>query len=153
SSGGPQFLNYVNTELVNAGVAVTLISTPQFAPRLAEFEKRTNWNGNQFRRRFGGRWRALDINTKQDHLCALAKQHLPDVGTKGIKLAVGYAGAFGRDVSALFDLVLDAKRRARQAGRSAVSYQDLRDAYEIDRVPSENAMAAAFVRPLHEKPG
>jgi hypothetical protein len=34
-----------------------------------------------------------------------------------------------------------------------VTFQDLRDAFELDRVPSENAMANAFKRPVYSRPG
>ena len=39
----------------------------------------------------------------------------------------------------------DAIRRAKQAGRELATFDDLRQAYELDRMPSENAMAAAFI--------
>lgn len=150
-AGRPPLIDFIDCDLCNAGVPVALVSTPQFGPRLSEFEDRTRWNAGQFRRRFSGRWCALPQKTTEADLTALAKAALPHVGVKGIKLAVGYAGAFDRDVSGLFDLVRDAQRRARKAGRPQVSYQDLRDAYELDRVPSENALADAFKRPAYEK--
>lgn len=143
-AGRPPLIDWIDTELCNAGVAVCLVSTPQFGPRLAEFEERTLWNGRQFRRRFSGRWCRLDEKTGEADLKALAEMTLPNAGAKGIKLAVGYAGAFGRDVSGLFDLIRDADRRARKAGRQHATYADLREAYELDRLPTENAMAKAF---------
>ncbi len=150
--GCPPLIDWIDRDLCNAGVAVALISTPQFGPRLAEFEERTNWNAGQFRRRFSGRWTRLADKTDEADLAALAKRVMPQIGSKGISLAVGYAGAFDRDVSGLFDLVRDAERRARKAGRQSVTLQDLREAYKLDRVPSENALAAAFKRPVHQRP-
>jgi hypothetical protein len=152
-AGRPALVDWIDTELCNAGVAVALVSTPQFGPRLAEFEERTTWNARQFKRRFSGCWRSLDSKTSEADLTALAEKFLPQVGANGIKIALGYAGTFGRDVSGLFDLVRDAERRARKAGHSVVTYQDLRNAFEQDRVPTENAMAAAFKRPRFQQPG
>lgn len=151
SKASPRLIDFIDRDLCNAGVAVALISTPQFGRRLADFEDRTGWNAGQFRRRFAGKWCALSAKTDDADLRALAEQFLPNVGAKGMKLAVGYAGAFDRDVSGMFDLIRDAQRRARKAGREAISYQDLRDAYELDRVPSENAMAESFNR--QNRPG
>jgi hypothetical protein len=152
-AGRPPLIDWIDCDLCNAGVPVALVSTPQFGPLLSEFEDRTKWNAGQFRRRFSGRWKCLPEKTTEADLAALAESALPQVGSRGIKLAVGYAGTFGRDVSGLFDLVHDAERRARLAGHSHVTFQDLRDAFELDRVPSENAMANAFKRPLYSRPG
>lgn len=152
-AGRPPLIDWIDCDLCNAGVPVVLVSTPQFGPMLSEFEDRTKWNAGQFRRRFSGRWTCLPEKTTDADLAALAQQTMPHVGSKGIKLAVAYAGTFGRDVSGLFDLVRDAERRARKAGHAAVTYQDLRDAFELDRVPSENAMANSFKRPIHTRPG
>lgn len=151
--GAPPLIDWLDRDVCNAGVAVCLISTPQFGPRLAEFEDRTLWNAGQFRRRFAGKWTALPLETTEADLAALAQKALPRVGSKGIKLAVGYALEFERDVSGMFDLVRDARRRARTSGRAEVTYPDLRDAYSLDRVPSENALAAAFKRPEGQQPG
>lgn len=144
--GRPPLIDWIDCDLCNADVPVALVSTPQFGPQLSEFEDRTTWNAGQFRRRFSGRWTRLADKTDEKDLAALAQQALPGVGKKGIQLAVGYAGTFGRDVSGLFDLVRDAERRARKAGEPIVTYQHLREAFELDRVPSENAMASAFKR-------
>jgi hypothetical protein len=152
-AGRPPLIDWIDCDLCNAGVPVALVSTPQFGPLLSEFEDRTKWNAGQFRRRFSGRWTCLPEKTTETDLAALAESALPQVGSRGIKLAVGYAGTFGRDVSGLFDLVHDAERRARRAGHSQVTFQDLRDAFELDRVPSENAMANAFKRPVYSRPG
>ena len=115
--GRPALIDWIDCDLCNAGVPVVLVSTPQFGPSLAEFEDRTKWNAGQFRRRFSGRWSCLPQQTTEADLTALAQKAMPHVGSKGIKLAVGYAGTFGRDVSGLFDLVRDAERRVRKAGR------------------------------------
>lgn len=146
-AGRPPLIDWIDCDLCNAGVPVVLISTPQFGPSLAEFAKRTNWNVRQFIRRFSGRWKVLDTNTTETDLATLAQQAMPKLGTKGVEFAVACAQTVGRDVSGLFDLVRDAERRARKAGRSAVTKQDLLEAFELDRLPSENAMANAF-KPL-----
>lgn len=151
-AGRPPLIDWIDCDLANAGVPVVLVSTPQFGPMLSEFEDRTKWNAGQFRRRFSGRWTCLPDKTTEADLATLAEQAMPNVGSKGIKLAVGYAGTFGRDVSGLFDLVRDAERRARKAARSDVTFQDLREAFELDRVPSENAMANSFKRPRYSRP-
>jgi len=49
-----------------------------------------------------------------------------------------------RDVSGLGDLAFAAQRRAALAGRTHASFEDLRAAVELDRLPSDNAMLAAF---------
>jgi len=142
--GRPAIVDWINTALCNHGVSVALISTPQFGPRLSEFEHRTTYNADQFKRRFARHWTKLDDKTSEHDLVELTRRVLPQVGERGIDLAVNYAGTFDRDVSALFDLVKDAKRRARIAGRDEATFQDLKNAYTLDRIPSENALATAF---------
>jgi len=165
--GRPELIDWIDTELCNAGVAVALITTPQFGAQLSAFENFSTWNGRQFRRRFASGWRQLEQDTERGHLEALAKKFLPAAGDKGVKLAVTYAESFTRDVvkfrpneegiklsadvSGMFDLVRDAQKRARRAGRSEASLQDVRDAYQLDRLPAENAMAAAFAGPIRTR--
>ncbi len=148
----PVLIDWIDCDLCNAGVPVVLVSTPQFGPCLAEFAKRTNWNVQQFIRRFSGRWKVLDEKTTETDLAALAQQAMPKLGTKGVEFAVACAQTIGRDVSGLFDLVHDAERRARKAGRTDVTKQDLLEAFDLDRVPTENAMAHSFKRPLYSRP-
>jgi hypothetical protein len=142
--GRPAIIDWINTALCNHGISVALLSTPQFGPRLSEFENDTTYNADQFKRRFARRWTKLDAHTSEKDLIALTRKALPSVGDRGVELAVNYAGTFDRDVSALFDLVKDANLRAKKAGRPVASFKDLRDAYTIDRIPNENALATAF---------
>ncbi len=153
----PKLIDWINTDLCNAGVAVCLIATPQLGRRLAEFENIAAYNARQFRRRFAGRWQPTPLNTADEDLMELGRRFLPNVGEKGIKMALEYARAFGmdfagrkdeekpsRDTSGLFDLVRSAQSRARKAGRETPNFKDLREAYELDRLPCENAMANSF---------
>lgn len=164
--GRPVLIDWIDSVLCDAGVANTLISTPQFGPSLASFENQEDWNARQFMRRYAGGWRSLDENTTPEELLALAKHALPHAGEKGAKLAAKYAQSFSHDfarfnegegvkrqadASGLFDLVHDAEKRARKAGRMEVTFQDVRDAYNLDRLPAENAMAAAFAGPVRTK--
>ena len=143
----PWFVNFINCDLCNAGVAVALVTTPQFGKRMAAYEARTDYNLGQFVRRFARGFHALPEKTTEADLLELATRFLPKVGRKGYDIALGYAGAFDRDVSGLFDLVRDAESRCRLDGRNQVSYQDLCAALTQDRLPADNAIFEAFTLP------
>ncbi len=71
-------LEYIRTELVNRGVPVVLIITPQFAKRLSDLESKTSFNVNQFRGRIT-RWAELPDKPSRSDIECLSRFYLPDV--------------------------------------------------------------------------
>ncbi|MBI5384888.1 MAG: ATP-binding protein [Verrucomicrobia bacterium] len=141
-AGRPPLVDWIDSALVDKGVAVALVGTPQFAARLAEIERKTGYNADQFRRRFAGRWVTLPAATAEEDLAALAARYLPRIGERGQRQAVKYAQHL-RDVSGLFDLVRDAQDVARRAGRDEPDAKDFQTALEV-RLSNDSAMDGAF---------
>jgi len=131
-------------DLADNGVCIVLIGTDRLAPRIAELES-PDWNGEQFRRRFAGRWVTLPNSTAEEDLAALAARYLPRIGQRGQKQAVKYARHL-RDVSGLFDLVKDAQEVARRAGRLEPDQNDFQSALNV-RLLNDGAMDKAFAIP------
>ena len=146
-NGRPPLIDWINGALFEHGVPVVLCVTPQFARGLARIEDRTGYNADQFRGRFASKWISLPGHTSPDDLKQLAGRLLPQVGAKGVNFAAKYANLSGRDVRALCDLVSDARIRATKNGHAEVSFEDLQQAWQEDRFPSDNCMAASFSRP------
>ena len=149
--GRPEMVDWLNAGLREAGVPVALVTTPQFAPRLADLQRREGWNVGQFRRRFAGHWLTLDAATSEKDLAELAGRLLPMVEDRGLKLCVDYARGW-RDVSGLIDLVTAARKRAEAGGRAQPILEDLLSALRGDRLPTERAMEAAFARSMSGEP-
>jgi hypothetical protein len=124
--------------------------TPEFARGLAAIERLAGWNAEQFRRRFAGRWVTLPRQSTEEDLEELAVRLLPKIGARGLKTAVAYART-GRDVSGLCYLADDARGQAAKEGRSEANFQDFKRALEFDRLPSDNALAAAFARSVSRR--
>ena len=141
-TGRPPLIDWIDAALVDKGVAVALVGTPQFAARLSEIERKTGYNGDQFRRRFAGRWVTLPEATDEKDLEMLVTRQLPRIGKTLQRRAVDYARTL-RDVSGLFDLVRDAQTFALRAGHEEPTPDDFSKAMSV-RLSNDNAMASSF---------
>jgi hypothetical protein len=126
--GRPEMLDWIDSALVDHGVPVALVSTPQFHRDLGSLEKTTGYNAGQFLRRFAGRWKPLPETTERADLLAIAARELPRAGAGLREKAVDYAIQTGRDVSGLGDVIKEARSLARRAGRAEVLPEDLKAA-------------------------
>jgi hypothetical protein len=126
--GRPEMLDWLDSVLVDHGVPVALISTPQFFKDLGSMERRTGWNAGQFLRRFAGRCTELPEQTARVDLLAISARELPLAGERLQAQSVDYASRIGRDVSGLGDLIKESRIFAREAGRSEASPKDVQSA-------------------------
>jgi len=54
----PEIIDWIDTALVNQGVGVALVTTPQFLERIAQASVQVGWNDGQFKRRVS-KWERL----------------------------------------------------------------------------------------------
>ncbi len=111
-------LDWIDSALVDHGVPVALVSTPQFHRDLGALERTTGYSAGQFLRRFAGRWKPLPETTERADLLAIAAREMPRVGAGLRAKAVDYAIKAGRDVSGLGDVIKEA-RSMRESARHA----------------------------------
>ena len=138
SEATPELVNWIDTALINRGVPVGLVTTPQFVISMQRVERKTGWNSGQFQRRMK-RVAQLPPRPSLEDLELVARKLLPKASNNTIKLLVGYAGSKQRHhLDALVDAVKEAEEIAGASGR-AVSFADVESA--VTGVLSETDLA------------
>jgi hypothetical protein len=133
----PVWLEWVRTALVDRGVAVALISTPQFVGRIHATAQASGWQSDQFTGRIG-KLRTIEPlaadnpkvwDERREDIAAVARCHLPGADARGIAYMTETA-IVGRTP---FHLVATMARDAREAALrrgSPVQLADVRAAAE-----------------------
>jgi len=121
----PSRVNWIMTALVNQGIGVALVTTPQFAATQKKVEKLTGWNSIQFIGRIGHLER-LPTHLEKRDLLAIAETLLPE-GTPIIWRALAsYAAVNGYNLATIDANIKRARWHAEKAGRSTVNIDDVR---------------------------
>lgn len=125
----PVRLNWIRTELVDKGIAVALITTPQaWKNDRTRTIKNTGWACEQFEGRVAY-YERLPVELSVEDLKAVAKSMFPSLDNASMKFLAGMAMTTREYLGALSAVA----RRARwywaeKAGRSAVSFEDIDNA-------------------------
>ncbi len=151
SEATPELVNWIDTALINRGVPVGLVTTPQFIVSMQRVERKTGWNSGQFQRRMK-RVAQLPPRPSMEDLELVARRLMPKASGSMIKLLVGYAGSQQRHhLDALADAVKEAAELARVSGRAAVTFTDVESA--VTGVLSKTALAKKSIFTERPKPG
>jgi hypothetical protein len=128
----PSRIAWIMNELVNYGVPVALVTTPQFEEDKLRIKERTGWNWDQFDGRIGEPV-TLPPEISQDDLAAIARAHIPkeDFDPKNYQKAidglVGYAMFTKSQVAGIEHVVKRARFDAAKHDRK-VTWDDIRTA-------------------------
>jgi hypothetical protein len=128
----PDRINWINTALINFGVPVALIATPQFSRDLKEVEKKAGWTSEQFYGRLG-HYTKLPEKLSDEDLRAVARYYLPNGPAKAIPALALYAELSAKYLAAIETTVKRATYLASQAGRSEVTLDDVKAAINENR--------------------
>lgn len=139
----PNRLNWVMTALVNRGVPVALVTTPQFSRSQRAIEQKTGWASEQFIGRIG-HWQRLPDRLSETDLQAISRHLLPNGDGKSIEALVAYAQASSKYLAGIESAARHARYLAAKAGRDTVSFLDVKDAIQGGVIPSDTALAMAF---------
>lgn len=139
----PTRLNWIMTALVNHGVPVGLVTTPQFIRSQQQVEKKSCWTSEQFIGRIGHYQRLPDSLSPED-LAAVARVQLPEGEAKAIALLVAYARSSAKYLAGIDSVVTRARYLAGRTGRAKVSCSDVAAAIQEGVIPSDNALSAAL---------
>jgi histone H3/H4 len=139
----PNRVNWMLTELVNFGVAVALISTPQFTASQRVIEKTTHWASEQFIGRIA-RYTRLPDRLDQEDLEAVARFHLPEGDKKSITALVAYAQASRKYLAGIEHATKAARYEAQLQGRKKVTFDDIKRAIATSFMPSDAALQEAL---------
>lgn len=139
----PVRLNWIMTALVNHGVPVGLITTPQFAAQQKIVEKKTGWASEQFIGRLSHYEKLPDI-LKESDLQAVAKMQLPEGNEAMIDAVVGFAKTSAKYLSGIDHAVKRARFLACSRGRKLVSAAELVEALKGSAMQSIMAEKTAL---------
>src|ERR1044071_2531342 len=139
----PARINWLMTALVNYGVPVALIATPQFIKSQKAVEDKTRWASGQFTGRIGHYERLPDSLNEKD-LFAVTKAMLPEGDAFSLEFLVRYAQGSLKYLAAIESAVRRARFLAKRDGRVAVTRRDVKEAVTGSVIPSDNALKLAL---------
>jgi hypothetical protein len=143
----PGRISWVMTALVNYGVPVALVTTPQFIATQKAVEKRTHWTSEQFIGRIG-HYLPLPKSLGEDDLTRVAKALLPAGDAKSIEILVRYAQSSAKYLAGIETAVRRARSLARKENRERVERADIKRAIQEAVIPSDSALANALAEPI-----
>ena len=139
----PGRINWLMTALINKGVPVALITTPQFFRSQTEIERQTCWTSEQFTGRIGHYEKLPDTLLRTD-LEAVARALLPGGDVRSIKAVTLYAEASKKLLAGIETVADRAKFLASRAQRQAVIFDDIKRALEESAIPSDRTFTDAI---------
>jgi hypothetical protein len=139
----PSRINWVMTALVNRGIGVGLITTPQFFRSLTAIEKATHWTSDQFRGRVG-RYVKLPDALSRNELEEVATVLLPAGNPDSIRAVARYAESSGKYLGAMDAIAETAKYFCELDGREKIIFRDVERAIRESVTPSDEALKAAL---------
>jgi histone H3/H4 len=134
------------TGLVNAGVPVVLVTTPQFLKNQKAMETRTCWTSEQFTGRIG-HYEKLPDSLSEADLANVARSVLPEGDAKSIELLVEYAQSSAKYLAGIDAVVCRSRFLAARAHRKEVTRVDVKQAIQQAVIPSDTALAQALAEP------
>jgi hypothetical protein len=137
----PKRIDYLLKDLADKGVAVALVTTPQFHDHLQRVEDNTPWASEQFLGRIGRYVKLPDRLSKPD-LESVARVLLPDGDKATIRALADYADLSEKHVAAIRFIVDAARWIADKAGRQKPTAQDVRQAMR-ETLPGDTALTKA----------
>ena len=127
SRSAPRRISWLMTAVVNKGIPVALISTPQFDKYQKRLVECTGWADGQLEGRIAFRCDLPDILPRSD-LAALAAFHLPEAGKDIIGVLCDYAEGSGKYLAGIEWLAKRTRFIVRRDGRSVPDKSDVRQA-------------------------
>lgn len=144
--GVPNRINWIMTALVNRGIGVALITTPQFAATQKKIERLSGWNSTQFTGRVGHLERLPQRLEKRD-LLAVAQSLLPEGCPEIWRALAAYAAVNGHNLQSIDANIKRAQWYAEKDGRAIVSRADMRRVFdEITGTESRTIQLASGAR-------
>lgn len=142
----PTRLTWIMTALVNYGVPVSLVTTPQFLRTQKAIERKSNWTSEQFIGRIG-HYEKLPDSLAESDLSKVAASLLPEGDSRTLEILVRYAQGSAKYLAGIEIIVRRARYLAGKDGRSEVSKSDIKRAVQDSVIPSDSALTNAIAEP------
>jgi hypothetical protein len=146
----PNRLNWLLSTLVNNGVPVALITTPQFLKDQMIVAQKTGWTCAQFLNQIAD-YAILPKELSGEELTSIAKHLLPGVNGDVVKRAAYFAGLSGRYLSTLEAVVRRARYLAKAEACADVRTQHVSEALAYV-MPSDAALKQAVSAAQGKRP-
>jgi hypothetical protein len=148
----PEMLDWIDTALCNPPLPVALVTTPHFMDCVERAVHQIGWNYLQFKRRCK-RYRVLPAKNTPEDIEVVARHLLPEAGAATIKEVLGYTAMSKRDLSAVGDVVREAKLLAEEEGARRVTFEHVKRAIHEVLIVSDVPWAEMEKRLQHRKLG
>lgn len=142
----PARINWIMTALVNYGVPVGLIATPQFLKTQKVVESKTRWTSEQFTGRIY-HYEPLPESLSEKDLSKVASALLPEGDDTSVEILVRYAQASAKYLAGIEAVVRRARYIAKRDGRDKVNRTDIKNAVKESVMPSDSALAQSSEAP------
>jgi hypothetical protein len=139
----PKRVNWLLTALVNYGVPVAMIATPQFLRTQKEVEKNSGWTSEQLIGRIY-HFVPLPGSLSASDLQAVARSLVPEANEKTIELLVCYAQGSKKYLAGIDAVVKRARFVAQEQGRAQLKFADVAGAIKESVMPSDSALSEAL---------
>lgn len=139
----PARVNWILTALVNHGVPVALVTTPQFIKTQKIIESNTRWTSEQLIGRIG-HYESLPATLSESDMETVAQAILPEGDVTSIKILVRYAQSSCKYLAGIEGAVRRARYLAAKENRSEASRADIKRAISENVIPSDSAFAKAM---------
>jgi hypothetical protein len=139
----PRRMNWILTALINNGVPMVLITTPQFVTTQKRVEKNTGWTSEQFKGRIK-RFVNLPTELPEKDLEAVARFHLPDASDATIVNLVSYAMTMQTYIAGMVNAIDEARYDAKKSGRTKLTYDDIEKVISGPAGKTNEALALAY---------
>jgi AAA domain-containing protein len=147
----PARINWLMTELVNSGVPLVLLATPQFSSNRKLHEEKTGWTSEQFIGRIG-RYKKLSASLSVKELSEVSRYWLQEGDEASMKALALYANASPKHVAAIEPTVKRARFLAMKDGDKRVAFKHVREAIAENAPPLEVPAAKPRVTTLSISP-
>jgi hypothetical protein len=144
----PGRVNWILTALVNLGVPVALVTTPQFFLSQKTVERKTHWSSEQLTGRIDHRQK-LPSSLSHGDLAKVARALLPEGDMRSINALADYAEASVKYLAAIESTVRRARYLAKRDHRDKVTSADVRRALTEGVIPSDTALRAVLDQPAN----
>ncbi len=146
----PRRINWLLTEVVNKGVPVAIITTPQFDVYQNTVVNNTGWAAEQLDGRISYRL-DLPATLPDADLVAVAKYNLPQAEKRNLESLCLYAQASGKFLAGIEAVAKRGRFLAKKSGRVEPNKSDLKTAMrEVD--PSLSKPSKTLEQPVTSKP-
>jgi hypothetical protein len=126
----PEMLDWIDAAVCNSMLPIALVTTPQFLACMERAAAQVGWNYRQFRRRCKRYVRLPDKNSPED-IQQVARWFLPGADSATLKQVMAYEALSKRDLSAVGDVVREAKLLVEREGANRIGFEHVRRAVQV----------------------